>query len=117
MIIYRFRTFMTDRSGQSKYDLGLGVMTKMQPKVKRPSLYKVLLFNDDYTPMEFVVYVLEIMFAKSHDEATQIMLTVHNKGVGLCGIYPYDVASTKVTKVMDTSLKHEYPLKCIMEKE
>ncbi len=94
-----------------------GVVTKTRPKTKRPSLYKVLLLNDDYTPMEFVVYVLERFFNKQREEATRIMLHVHQKGVGICGVYTYEVAETKVTQVMNFARQHQHPLQCTMEKE
>jgi ATP-dependent Clp protease adaptor protein ClpS len=98
-------------------DLKTGVVTKTRPKTKRPSLYKVLLLNDDYTPMEFVVYVLERFFNKQREEATRIMLHVHQKGVGICGVYTYEVAETKVTQVMNFARQHQHPLQCTMEKE
>ena len=94
-----------------------GTITKTRPKTKRPSLYRVLLLNDDYTPMEFVVLVLQDVFNKSREEAMQIMLHVHQKGVGECGVYPYEVAETKVTRVMDTARKNQHPLQCVMEKQ
>lgn len=94
-----------------------GVITRTQPRTKKPSMYKVLLLNDDYTPMEFVVHVLERFFGKGRDEATRIMLHVHQKGVGICGVYTYEVAETKVTQVMDFARKHQHPLQCTMEKE
>lgn len=97
-------------------DIGTGVITRTQTKVKRPSLYRVLLLNDDYTPMEFVVLVLERFFQKNREEATQIMLHVHNSGVGQCGVFTYEVAETKVTQVMDFARKNEHPLQCVMEK-
>jgi ATP-dependent Clp protease adaptor protein ClpS len=92
-------------------------ITKTKPKTKRPSLYRVLLLNDDYTPMEFVVLVLQDVFNKSREEAMRIMLHVHNHGVGECGIYPFEVAETKVTRVMDTARKNQHPLQCVMEKQ
>ena len=95
----------------------IGVVVKTKPKTKKPSMYKVLLLNDDYTPMEFVVHVLERFFGKSRDEATQIMLHVHRRGVGICGVYTYEVAETKVTQVIDFSRRHQHPLQCTMEKE
>src|SRR5271165_1099992 len=98
-------------------DLKTGVVTKTRPKTKRPSLYKVLLLNDDYTPMEFVVYVLERFFNKPREEATRIMLHVHQKGVGVCGVYTYEVAETKVTQVMNFARQHQHPMQCTMEKE
>src|SRR5213083_747280 len=100
-----------DEEGQT------GVITKTKPKTKKPSLYKVLLLNDDYTPMEFVVHILERFFNKGREEATRIMLHVHQKGVGICGLYTFEVAETKVTQVMDFARKHQHPLQCTMEKE
>lgn len=94
-----------------------GLVTKTRPKTKKPSLYKVLLLNDDYTPMEFVVHVLERFFSKGREEATRIMLHVHQKGVGVCGVFTYEVAETKVAQVMDFSRQHQHPLQCRMEKE
>ncbi len=94
-----------------------GIVTKTRPKTKKPSLYKVLLLNDDYTPMEFVILVLEKYFAKSPEEATRIMLHVHQKGVGVCGVFTYEVAETKVTQVMDVARQNGHPLQCTMEKE
>ena len=85
--------------------------------VKPPNPYKVLLLNDDYTPMEFVILVLERFFSKSHEEATNIMLHVHQKGVGICGVFTYEVAETKVTQVMDLAQQQEHPLQCTLEKE
>lgn len=98
-------------------DAGTGVATKTVPKTKRPNLYRVMLLNDDYTPMEFVVHVLEEFFQKGRDEATHIMLHVHQHGAGECGIYTYEVAETKVTQVMDFARKHQHPLQCVMEKK
>jgi ATP-dependent Clp protease adaptor protein ClpS len=80
-------------------------------------MYKVLLLNDDYTPMEFVVHVLEKFFNKSQEDATQIMLHVHRRGVGICGVYPYEIAESKVTQVVDFARKHQHPLQCILEKD
>ena len=94
-----------------------GIVTKSRPKTKKPSLYKVLLLNDDYTPMEFVVHVLEKYFNKGREDATRIMLHVHHKGVGICGVYTYEVAETKVTQVIDFARQHGHPLQCTMEKE
>ena len=100
--------------GSSKFESG--TVTKTRPRTKRPSLYRVLLLNDDYTPMEFVVLVLQDVFNKPRDEAMRIMLHVHQKGVGECGVYPFEVAETKVTRVMDTARKNQHPLQCVMEK-
>ncbi len=91
--------------------------TKTLTRTKKPSLYRVLLLNDDFTPMEFVVYVLERFFQKTRDEATTVMLHVHQNGVGLCGVFTYDVAETKVAQVLDLARRHEHPLQCTMEKE
>ncbi len=97
--------------------LGTGIVTKTRPKTKKPSLYKVLILNDDYTPMEFVVHVLERFFAKSREEAVQIMLHVHRHGVGICGVYTFEVAETKVAQVIELARRHQHPLQCTMEKE
>ncbi len=104
-----------DGGDSTKFDSGTA--TKTRPKTKRPNLYRVLLLNDDYTPMEFVVLVLQDVFNKSREEAMRIMLHVHNQGVGECGIFPFEVAETKVTRVMDTARKNQHPLQCVMEKE
>lgn len=94
-----------------------GVLLKTRPKTKKPSMYKVLLLNDDYTPMEFVTHVLEKFFTKTKQEATEIMLHVHRRGVGVAGVFTYEVAETKVAKVMDFARANEQPLQCTMEKE
>ena len=86
-------------------------------KTKPPPMYKVLLLNDDYTPMEFVVLVLERFFSKDREAATRIMLHVHHHGIGECGVFTYEVAETKVTQVMDFARKHQHPLQCVMEKK
>jgi ATP-dependent Clp protease adaptor protein ClpS len=96
---------------------GSGVALQTRTKTKRPSLYKVLMLNDDYTPMEFVVHVLERFFAKNREEATQIMLHVHRRGVGVCGVYTYEVAETKVTQVTEYARRNQHPLRCTLEKE
>jgi ATP-dependent Clp protease adaptor protein ClpS len=95
---------------------GTSVLTRVKRQTKRPNLYRVLLLNDDYTPMEFVVLVLERFFGKTREDATRIMLHVHQHGVGECGVFTYEVAETKVTQVMDFSRKHQHPLQCVMEK-
>ncbi|GAB3448242.1 ATP-dependent Clp protease adapter ClpS [Insolitispirillum peregrinum] len=94
---------------------GTGLMTR--PTVKKPSMYKVLMLNDDYTPMEFVVHVLERFFSKNRDEATEIMMHVHQRGVGVCGVYTYEVAETKVMQVMDLARQNQHPLQCTIEKD
>ncbi|GJD54193.1 ATP-dependent Clp protease adapter ClpS [Methylobacterium dankookense] len=93
------------------------IITRTRTRTKRPSLYRVLLLNDDYTPMEFVVLVVERFFNKSHEDAYRIMMHVHHNGVGECGIFTYEVAETKVTQVMDFARKHQHPLQCVMEKK
>jgi len=104
-------------SGDKNDEGDTAVVTKTRTKTKRPPMYKVLLLNDDYTPMEFVVYVLERFFGISHQQAVDIMLTVHNKGVAVVGVYSYEVAETKVAQVMELSRRNQHPLQCTMEKE
>lgn len=94
-----------------------GVATKTRTRTQRPPMYKVLLLNDDYTPMEFVVHILERFFGLSHAQAFEIMLTVHKKGLAVVGVYSYEVAETKVAQVMEFSRRHQHPLQCTMEKE
>lgn len=96
-------------------DTGLAVKTRAT--TKKPSMYKVLMLNDDYTPMEFVIYILERIFNKSQDQATDIMLHVHQKGVGLCGVFTYEVAETKAAQVMDLARHNQHPLQCTIEKD
>ena len=93
-----------------------GVVVQSRVRTKKPSLYKVIMLNDDYTPMEFVIMVLERFFNKNQEQATQIMLHVHQKGVGVCGVFTYEVAETKVTQVMDMAKEHQHPLQCTLEK-
>jgi ATP-dependent Clp protease adaptor protein ClpS len=104
-----------DRKNPGRTDVG--VLTRTRAVSKKPSMYKVLLLNDDFTPMDFVVHVLERFFSKNKQEATEIMLQVHRRGVGVCGIYTYEIAETKVTLVMDYARKNEHPLQCTMEKD
>jgi len=115
----RLRPRAADDERKRRGDSGPGtaVITKTKPQTKRPNLYRVLLLNDDYTPMEFVVHVLERFFNKDREAATRIMLHVHHHGIGECGIYTYEVAETKVTQVMDFARKHQHPLQCVMEKK
>ncbi|MCZ4259590.1 MAG: ATP-dependent Clp protease adapter ClpS [Limimaricola soesokkakensis] len=94
-----------------------GVKVETRPKTKRPPLYKVLILNDDYTPMEFVVHVLERFFGLSHAQAFEIMLTVHKKGLAVVGVFSYEIAETKVAQVMDFAQRHQHPLQCTMERE
>ncbi len=98
-------------------DSDFGVKLETRPKTKRPPLYKVLILNDDYTPMEFVVHVLERFFGMTHAQAFELMLVVHKKGVAVVGVYSYEIAETKVTQVMDFAQRHQHPLQCTMEKE
>lgn len=102
-----------DRPG--RHDVGL--LTRTRAMTKKPSMYRVLLLNDDFTPMDFVIHVLERFFGKNRQEATEIMLHVHRRGVGVCGTFTYEVAETKVNLVMDYARKNEHPLQCTMEKE
>ncbi len=108
---------MKDDRDNEDSSTGTGVVTSTKTRTKKPSMYKVLLLNDDYTPMEFVVHVLERFFHKDREEATHIMLHVHRRGVGICGVYTYDVAETKVVQVIDFTRRHQHPLQCTMEKD
>lgn len=108
---------MSDKDRNNRDDRETGIVVKPKPKTKKPAMYKVLLLNDDYTPMEFVVHVLERFFNKNREEATQIMMHVHRRGVGVCGVYTYEVAETKVTQVIDFARRHDHPLQCTLEKE
>ncbi len=101
-----------DRGGKP----GVGLATRTRPKTKKPSQYKVLILNDDYTPMEFVVHVLKAFFQMDTEEATRVMLHVHQKGVGICGVFTYEVAETKVNQVLDFARKNSHPLQCTLEK-
>ena len=98
-------------------DNDIGVIVETRPRTKKPSMYKVLMLNDDYTPMEFVVHVLERFFAMNTEKATQVMLHVHQRGVGICGLFPFEVAETKVTQVMDFARQNQHPLQCTLEKD
>jgi ATP-dependent Clp protease adaptor protein ClpS len=111
------RSDMSDNGRRGDDAPGTGVIVKPKPKTKKPSMYKVLMLNDDYTPMEFVVHILERFFNKNRQEATRIMLHVHKRGVGICGVYTYEVAETKVTQVMDFARQHQHPLQCTLEKD
>lgn len=96
---------------------GVGVATKPKAKTAKPALYKVLMLNDDYTPMEFVVLTLQRFFKMTIEDATRVMLHVHQRGVGVCGIFTYEVAETKVNQVIDFARQHQHPLQCTMEKD
>jgi ATP-dependent Clp protease adaptor protein ClpS len=122
--IYRFDSpnngtrMPINRPGEGQgQGFGSATVTETKPKLQKPSLYRVLILNDDYTPMEFVVYVLERFFQKSREDATRIMLHVHQHGVGVCGVFTYEVAETKVAQVVETARRHQHPLQCTMEKD
>ncbi|WP_310496295.1 ATP-dependent Clp protease adapter ClpS [Sandarakinorhabdus sp.] len=103
--------------GGSGPGTGVGIATKTQTRTKKPDMYKVLMMNDDYTPMEFVVLTLQRFFKMTIEEATSVMLHVHQRGVGVCGTFTYEVAETKVNQVIDFARQHQHPLQCTMEKE
>ena len=105
------------KSSGDREDNDHDVAVKSRSKTKKPSMYRVLMLNDDYTPMEFVIHVLESFFNKSHDEATQVMLHVHQRGVGVCGVYTYEIAETKVNQTMDLAQQNQHPLQCTIEKD
>lgn len=109
--------FDDDHGDGAERDPDAGLMLKVRPKTRKPSMYKVVLLNDDFTPMDFVIHILEKFFNKNRQDATDIMMQVHRRGVGVCGIYTYEIAETKVTQVMDYARKHEQPLQCTMEKD
>jgi len=110
-------TEMSDNGRRGEEAPGTGVVVKAKPKTKKPSMYKVLMLNDHCTPMEFVVHILERFFNKDRQDAMRIMLHVHQRGVGICGVYTYEVAETKVTQVMDFARRHQHPLQCTLEKD
>ncbi|MEC9199642.1 ATP-dependent Clp protease adapter ClpS [Donghicola tyrosinivorans] len=110
----RFPVKMSDQNDDSSDS---DVILKTRRKTQRPPMYKVLLLNDDYTPMEFVVHILERFFGLNHAQAFEIMLTVHKKGLAVVGVFSHEIAETKVTQVMDFARRHEHPLQCTMEKE
>ena len=107
---------MADSDKQGNDGTNSGVVVKAKPKTKKPSMYKVLMLNDDYTPMEFVVIVLKRFFKMDMEEATRVMLHVHQRGVGVCGIYSLEVAETKVNQVLDCARANQHPLQCTLEK-
>ncbi len=108
-------TMMADRKEGGDNDVG--VVLETRPKTARPPLYKVMILNDDYTPMEFVVHVLERFFGMTHAQAFELMLTVHQKGLAVVGVFSHEIAETKVALVMDFAQRHQHPLQCTMEKE
>jgi ATP-dependent Clp protease adaptor protein ClpS len=110
-------TPITMSSDNDRPDEDIGVVTATRPKTKRPPMYKVLMLNDDFTPMEFVVLVLERFFGLSSSQSVEIMMTVHQKGVALVAVFSFEVAETKVTQVMDFAQRNQHPLQCTMEKE
>lgn len=105
------------KMGDQDTGIRSAVVTQTKPKTQKPSMYRVLILNDDYTPMEFVVHILEKVFNKSRESAVEIMLHVHRHGVGICGVFTYDVAETKVAQVIEFARRHQHPLQCTMEKE
>ncbi len=105
---------MSNERPEEESDAGLTVQSA-RPKLRRPPLFKVLLLNDDYTPMEFVVLVLKVFFGMNEDRATQVMLHVHTRGMGVCGVFTKDIAETKVAQVNDYARSHKHPLMCTME--
>ena len=108
---------MSEYGHDEDRDSGTGLAIKVKPRVRKPPMYRVLMLNDDYTPMEFVIHVLERFFNKGRDEATEIMLSVHHRGVGVCGVYTHESAETKVALVMDLARQHQHPLQCTLEKD
>jgi ATP-dependent Clp protease adaptor protein ClpS len=106
---------MADKKDRDGGDTGVAVETR--PKTKRPPLYKVMLLNDDFTPMEFVVHILERFFGLNHAQSFELMLTVHKKGLAVVGVFAFEIAETKVAQVMDFARRHQHPLQCTMEKE
>ena len=107
---------MAERRDSDGDDTGTGIATKTRAKTKQPTPYRVLMLNDDYTPMEFVVLVLKRFFHMDLEQATRVMLHVHQRGVGVCGIFPYEIAETKVNQVMDFAKQNQHPLQCTLEK-
>lgn len=101
--------------GDAEFNIGTTTQTRQQ--LRKPNLYRVFLLNDDYTPMDFVVYVLQTFFRKGKEEATKIMLNVHHTGMGECGVYTYEVAESKVNQVLDCARKNQHPLQCLIEKK
>lgn len=108
---------LSDKNDNDDDDGDVSVATKTRTVTKRPPLYKVLLLNDDYTPMEFVVYILERFFGITHQQAVDIMMTVHNKGIAVVGVFSFEIAETKVAQVMEMAQRNEHPLQCTMEKD
>ncbi|WP_420861186.1 ATP-dependent Clp protease adapter ClpS [Algirhabdus cladophorae] len=107
---------LSDRKDDDR-ESDIGVALETRPKTKRPPMYKVMILNDDYTPMEFVVHVLERFFGMTHEQSFELMLTVHKKGLAVVGVFSFEIAETKVSQVMDFAQRHQHPLQCTMEKE
>jgi len=105
------------KSGGNDKGTGTGLLTRPEAKTKKPSMYKVILLNDDFTPMEFVVHILQRFFRMTMEQATEVMLHVHQRGVGVCGVFTFEVAETKVNQVLSFAKQHEHPLQCTLEKE
>jgi len=116
-LIKKMPPLVMSKDDEDKKDIDGNIKLATKPKTKTPPLYRVLMMNDDYTPMEFVIEVLEKFFQKNREEATQIMLHVHQRGVGVCGVYAYDLAETKAMQVMNYARKYEHPLQVQLEKE
>lgn len=112
-----FEYKLSDDDDETDKDGNAGVLLETKTRTARPPLYKVLLLNDDFTPMEFVVHVLERFFGLSHAQSFELMLTVHKKGVAVVGVFSHEIAETKVSQVMDFARRHQHPLQCTMEKE
>ena len=108
---------MSKKNKNETFGQDLGVITKTKPKLKKPDMYAVVLINDDYTPMEFVIYVLQTIFKKNYEDAKRVMLLVHNDGKGICGIYPLDIAETKANQVVEFSRINQHPLECKVQKQ
>ena len=117
MIMVKMEHLGPEKRDDNPNDGQTGVILETRTKTKKPSMYKVVLLNDDFTPMEFVIFILQSFFQKSLEEATTIMLHVHQNGVGICGVYTFEVAETKVSEVMDLARQHGHPLQCTMEKD
>lgn len=118
LILQEYNSLIVSQNdGEESSSSGTSVISKARPGLSEPTMYRVLLHNDDFTPMDFVVDILRNYFGKSGEESTKIMLEVHNKGVGLCGIYPKEIAETKAIIVSEKALEKQYPLKCTFEKD
>tara|TARA_B100001094_G_C17744889_1_gene582929 strand:- start:266 stop:628 length:363 start_codon:yes stop_codon:yes gene_type:complete len=114
---YHLINISSANEDDSNIDFETLVVSKTKSKVAKPPMYKVLLLNDDFTPMEFVVHILEKFFSIDHQQAVSVMLTIHQKGLAIVGIYPHEIAETKVTQVMEYTKQNQHPLQCTMEKE